>query len=145
LTVAYLLDTNVVVAALARRHPEHGRAAPWLVRARRGEIEAALTTHCLAETYSILTTLPSRPRIRPNVAWRLIRKAKAPMGLVPLTADDYHHALQRMAELDLPGGVVYDALIARAAEKIDAEALVTFNVGHFRRVWPEGHDRILAP
>ena len=141
----YLLDTNVVVAGLVKRHPHHYRAGPWLVRARRGEIEAALTTHCLAETYCILTTMPVRPRIPPTAAWRLIRDGTASLTLVPLTADDYHRTLQRVAELGLPGGVVYDALIACAAQKLDVEALVTFNVSDFRRVWPEGHDRIVEP
>lgn len=40
--------------------------------------------------------------------------------------------------MGLSGSLIYDALIAHAAEKAGAEHLLTFNESHFRRVWPEG-------
>jgi predicted nucleic acid-binding protein len=43
------------------------------------------------------------------------------------------------------GGAVYDAIIARAAEKVKVDKLLTFNVRHFRRVWPESGDIIQEP
>ncbi|MFW6163464.1 MAG: type II toxin-antitoxin system VapC family toxin [Planctomycetota bacterium] len=143
--MSYLLDTSVLVPAFVEIHPNHERAYRWLERAAAGDIEGALSMHSLAEAYCVLTTLPIKPRIAPALAWSVIRDSTPDLETVALTVDDYRRALQRMAELGLPGGVVYDALIARAAQKIDAEALLTFNVRHFRRVWPEGHDRILAP
>jgi len=47
--------------------------------------------------------------------------------------------------LGLTGGIVYDALIAFAARKAKVDRMLTFNVSNFRRVWPEGGDRIIAP
>ena len=47
--------------------------------------------------------------------------------------------------MGLSGGVIYDALIARAAEKAGAERLLTLNGADFRRVWPEGESLILVP
>jgi len=47
--------------------------------------------------------------------------------------------------MGLWGGSVYDALIARAAEKAVVEHLVTFNASHFRRVWPEGEPLLVTP
>ena len=143
--MSYLLDTSVLVPAFVEIHPNHERAYPWLDRAVAGDIEVALSTHSLAEAYCTLTTLPIRPRIPPALAWSVIRDSTAGLGTVALTLDDYHRTLQRVAELGLGDGMVYDALTACAAQKIEAEALVTFNVSDFRRVWPEGHDRILAP
>jgi len=143
--VTYLFDTSVLVPALVEAHPNHERAYPWLERAAAGEVEAALSNHSLAETYSTLTKLPLRARVPPSLALRLIREGTAGLTLVPLTADDYRRTIERVAELGLPGGVVYDALIACAAQKAQAEALVTFNVRDFRRVWPEGHGRIIEP
>jgi predicted nucleic acid-binding protein len=41
--------------------------------------------------------------------------------------------------------VIYDALIARAAEKAGAERLLTLNEGDFRRVWPASASILLVP
>jgi len=143
--VTSLLDTSVLVPALVEVHPNHERAYPWLERAAAGEINVAVSNHSLAETYATMTKLPVRPKIPPGLASRLLRDGTVALTLVPLTAEDYHRTIGRIAELGLAGGMVYDALIACAAEKLDVEALVTFNVSDFRRVWPEGHDRIVAP
>lgn len=65
--------------------------------------------------------------------------------VVDLEAADYVTVLDGLAELEQTGGVVYDALIARAARKADATTLLTLNEKDFRRVWPEGAVRILSP
>ena len=65
--------------------------------------------------------------------------------MVTLAPADYSLTLQRVAELGLPGGVVYDALLARAAEKSAADRLLTFNVKDFRRVWPSGASVLFVP
>jgi hypothetical protein len=41
--------------------------------------------------------------------------------------------------------VIYDGLIARAAEKAGAERLLTLNEADFRRVWPESESILLVP
>lgn len=141
-----LLDTSVLVAALVRSHPRHGTAVPWLARARRGEIELVLAAHSLAELYAVLTTLPVRPRISPDTAARL-RDENLPESteVVALDADQYRDVVARMVALGLAGGVVYDALIARAAEAAGVDRLITLNEAHFRRAWPEGEERIAGP
>jgi predicted nucleic acid-binding protein len=65
--------------------------------------------------------------------------------LVALSASDYRLVLQRMAELGLNGGVIYDALIAQAAQKARVERLLTLNLDDFKRVWPEGHAILSTP
>jgi len=52
-------------------------------------------------------------------------------------AADYRALLCRWADLEVAGGAVYDGLIARVAEKVGADRLLTLNLKHFRRVWPE--------
>jgi len=141
----YVFDSSVLVAALVADHPHHSRAAPWLRKMISDRIEVILSSHSLAEVYAVLTVLPVSPRIAPGLAWRLIRENTPKAKLVHLTVDDYRRTLARMAELALSGGVVYDALIARVAGKVGADGLVTFNAKDFRRVWPEGADRIIAP
>jgi predicted nucleic acid-binding protein len=141
-----LLDTSVLLAALVRSHPRHAQARPWLVRARAGEIVIVLAAHTLAELHATLTTLPVRPRISPQTAERL-RNDNLPetTEIVALAVDDYRSVVQGAVELGLAGGVIYDALIARAAENGRADRLVTLNESDFRRAWPEGADRITSP
>jgi predicted nucleic acid-binding protein len=141
-----LLDTSVLVAALVESHPMHGRAHPWLDRAIGGEFDWMVAAHSLAELYHVLTAYPVRPRISPGIARQLIQENVARKAtVVALTATDYAAVIQRMATLNLAGGVIYDALILRAAERAGVDRLLTFNVDDFRRLWSEGAAKIAAP
>lgn len=141
-----LFDTSVLVAALIPGHAMHGQSFPWLKRAHAGEIEFLVSAHSTLELYSVLTRLPLTPRIGPLAARRLVatnvtRQARS----VALSAADYRHLLEHVSELGLSGGVVFDALIARAAERSAAERLLTLNPADFERVWPEGAGVIALP
>jgi predicted nucleic acid-binding protein len=141
-----LFDTSVLVAASVEPHPMHERALAWLKRAKAGELEMLVASHTIAELYAVLTTLPVRPRITPETALRLIlENVRRIAKIVALSASDYETTIERMAELGLPGGAVYDALIARAAEKSGAERLLTLNAADFERVWPEGKSLVFQP
>jgi len=50
-----------------------------------------------------------------------------------------------MADLGLSGGIIYDALIAKAAQKHSVDRVLTFNTEDFKRVWPEGENYIAIP
>jgi len=144
--VRVLFDTSVLVAALVEAHPRHDRALPWLKRAQASEIDFLVSSHSLAELYSVLSTLPARPRLSPAQAWRLVLENVASSArLVALSPTDYTATLQRASELGLSGGVIYDALIARAAEIAEADRLLTFNEADFRRVLLERQSILLAP
>jgi predicted nucleic acid-binding protein len=144
--VRVLFDTSVLVAAIVVAHPRHSGAVSWLKRARSGEIEFLVASHSLAELYSILSTLPAKPRISPADAWQLVQEnVAASARLIALSPADYTATLRRASEMGLSGGVIYDALIACAAAKADAERLLTLNEADFRRVWPEGEPILLAP
>jgi len=143
--VNYLFDSSVLVAGLLRWHPHNERARPWVEGMTTGEITVALNAHSLAETYSGLTMFPASPKVQPSMAFELIRDNTAKARIVPLTEADYRQTIQRVADMGLPGGLIYDALIAHTAQGLNVNGLVTFNVRHFQRVWPEGHDRIILP
>lgn len=139
-------DTSVLVAAMVESHPAHERALPWLHRARRGDVELAASTHTLAELYGVLTTLPVRPRIGPEMARRLIRhNVESLASVVDLGTTDYQAVLDSQSSLGLAGGTVYDALAAHAARKSGADRLLTLNEADFRRVWPDAGDRVGTP
>lgn len=141
-----LADTSVLVPGMVVQHAFHERAFPWIVKARDSAVELCVSTHSLAELYSILTNLPLSPRISPGMARRLIHdNVETVARIVELTRSDYLRVLARAADLNIVGGTVYDALVARAAQKIKVDKLLTFNVKHFRWVWPEGGDIIQEP
>lgn len=141
-----LFDTSVLVAACVGSHPEHARCRSWLARALSGELEMVISTHTLAELYATLSGLPVRPRIGPSDARRLVREnVERHAQLVPLSASDYRAVLNGAAEAHLAGGVVFDALIARAAEKARVDRLLTLNPREFERVWPRAESRVVTP
>lgn len=141
-----LFDTSVLLAAIVEAHPLHERSLPWLQKGRDGRVELTVAAHSLAELFAVLSTYPTRPRISPGIAARLVREnVSASARLVPLSAGDYDAAIRGMAEMSLSGGVVYDALIVRAAQKAKAEQLLTLNPRDFLRVWPDGAGIITSP
>lgn len=124
----------------------HERSLVWLRRAKAEELEMLVASHTIAELYGVLTTLPLRPRITPDTALRLIlENVRKIAKIVPLSVSDYEATIERLAELGIPGGAVYDALIARAAKKSSAERLLTLNASDFERVWPEGKSLLSLP
>jgi predicted nucleic acid-binding protein len=141
-----LLDTSVLVAALVEPHPEHQRALPWLTKEKSRTAELVISSHSIAELYAVLSTLPVSPRILPGLAWRLIHESIEPhVSIVSLTSSEYIAVVKHLSELGLSGGAVYDALIVKSAQKSGVDRIVTFNTNDFKRVWPEGASRIVAP
>ena len=141
-----LFDTSILVAALVEFHPKHEIAFPWLKQAKKKSFELVIASHTLAELYAVLSTLPIKPRISPAVAWRLIHEnIEAVSKVISLTSSEYSAILKRLSESGLIGGVVYDALIAKVAQKAGVKRLLTFNSDHFKRVWPAGENVIVTP
>lgn len=132
-----LLDTSVLVSALVPALPQHEKAAPHLEAAAREDIDLFVSTHALAECYSSLTALPLRPQVTPGQAHRLIREnVAARADVVELDAEDYLSALQRMSDLGLRSGAIYDALHVQCAEAASVRELRTLNGRDFRRMPP---------
>lgn len=102
------LDTSVTIAHLLSSHPQHAA-----VRRRLAGLRPLLTSHSLAETYSVLTRLPGDARLSPVDAVTLI-DANYPevLPLPPETAIRVHAVLH---EHGVAGGAVYDGLVALAA------------------------------
>jgi predicted nucleic acid-binding protein len=141
-----LFDTSVIVAGLIEAHPMHGRAFHWVKQAKDEKLELVVAAHTIAESYAVLSSLPIKPRISPLVARKLLRENIESIGkIISLTPAEYLDTINRLSEIGLIGGITYDALIARIAQKSRVERLVTINVEDFRRVWPEGEDVIVAP
>lgn len=141
-----LCDTSVIIPALWKWHPQHGICVDWLVSAASGRIELSVAAHSLAETFSVVTRLPARQRVPPDIAWQVIEATLLPhVKLVSVPAQDYQTVLSQLASRGIGGGVIYDALISVAAEIANVDLLLTMNISHFELIWPQGHGRIVSP
>jgi len=144
--VKVLLDTSVLVPALVPALPQHEKAAPHLEAARGGETRLVVSAHALAECFASLTALPVSPSVTPGQARRLVEEnvTRAAEEVVSLAEAEYTEALQRMADLGLASGAVYDMLHVICAEKASAGELRTFNGQDFRRMPPEGATELVV-
>ena len=141
-----LFDTSVIIAALVESHPMHERAFPWLKQAKEKKFELIVSSHTLAELYAVLSTLPLKPRISSSVAWRLIKEnIESISKILSLTPAEYSSTIKSLSDIGLIGGTIYDALIAKVAQKAKVERLLTLNIDHFRRVWQDGENKIIVP
>ena len=121
-------DTSAAIPFLVRAHPSHDA-----VRRHARRRDPVLTTHSLAETYSVLTRLPGDSRVAAADAVRLLDANFGPALTPP---PDELAALPRvLAPLGIAGGAVYDALVGLAARAHpaplltrDARALGTYGV-----------------
>ena len=118
-----LFDTSVLVAALIVSHPQHSACFPRLKAAESKQIEGFISTHSLAETYSVMTRFPIQPRITPTQTQSIITDISQHLKIVLLLPDDYLTVIDRMAALNLQGGGIFDALIAQAALKANVDVL----------------------
>lgn len=74
--------------------------------------------HTLAELYAVLIILPIRPRMTPGKAGHLIHSDVETLAkMVALSLSEYSSVVKRIVDLGLSGGVLYDAIIAKAANE----------------------------
>jgi len=139
-------DTSVLVAACVRKHPHFNRARPVLEAAKGRAGEFFISSHSVAELYSVLTNLPLQPRIVPSEAKIIIETNILPyFKCVNVTSKMYEEAVRCCVEQGAIGGVVYDALLLSCARVSKAERIYTFNIRDFQRLMPELSALITAP
>jgi predicted nucleic acid-binding protein len=144
--VRILFDTSLLIAALVEGHPAHSLAFPWLQRIKDKTDIGIVAAHSVAELYAILTRLPVRPAIPPDVAQELIIvNVLHTCEVVALSAADYVALLSHVTDLKIVGGAVYDALLLHTAWKAGVDLVVTLNAQDFRRVYPALATRIVSP
>ena len=140
-------DTNVLVAASERNHPQYGPARPALLRVARGQDVGYMSSHSIAEFYASLTRLPVQPRIHPLEAAELSLKTLCPISSSCLSASRTTcSAMNAVATAGWAGAKIYDALLLRCAETSGASRIYTFNLADFRQLAPANlRDKISAP
>lgn len=88
-------DTSVLVAAFRSEHVHH---APSLKRFAVAEKEhSACGMHSPAEVYSVMTSMPGRPKIPPEQALLFVEEIRKRLTLVSLSGEEYFAAIQNAA------------------------------------------------
>ena len=127
-------------------HVHHASALAWLVQGKKGVYQLVVSGHSLAEVYSVLTRLPRTPPIDPPDACNMLKdNVTSCATIVTLNGMDYANLIDDLSHRGIKGGMIYDAIIAKAAELAQIDQLVTLNEAHFHRVWPAGSGKIVSP
>ncbi|MCC6586018.1 MAG: PIN domain-containing protein [Bryobacterales bacterium] len=123
------LDTSVLVPVALAEHPHHSASTKLLAACR--PTAACCAAHSFVETYSTLTRLPSPYRHSPEEASKFVQMIGAHLTPVALEVGEYSQAITDAARLRISGGLVYDYLIWRCAEKARATVMMTWNLKHY--------------
>jgi predicted nucleic acid-binding protein len=141
-----LYDTSVLVAALVKPHPGHRQAFSWLKKAHTKEIEMIISAHSLAELYHVLTKYPVKPQFSPGIVKRIIKENIISIAqIVTLSDKEYFEIIEKTADYNLAGGIIFDAIIAGVAEKMKVDTLLTLNIRDFKRLLPGKKIHISIP
>jgi predicted nucleic acid-binding protein len=135
LKTATLLDSNVLIAAVAEAH-EHHAASLDLLLGRRAEF--AVAAHSYAEAFSTLTRRGKFGpfRFSAGEAWAALQSVRAVTMLVGLTAAQTFDATRDYAKGGGIGPRLFDKLIGEAARVHGIPAIVTWNTAHMRTLFP---------
>jgi predicted nucleic acid-binding protein len=104
-----------------------------MMRVQSGQIHGYISTHGLAESYSVLTRLPIKPKPSVEQIAESLFDLLNYFETISLFKNDYRTVIQRLSNLNLPGGVIFDALHAQAALKSNVDVLLTLNPKDFNR------------
>jgi predicted nucleic acid-binding protein len=109
-------DTSVLIAGFATWHEAHQSAVRALNRG------VHLIAHTAVETYSVLTRLPPPHRVAPEVAHAYLTDVTS-ADYLTLDARSHRDLVKYLAEHDVTGGAIYDALVGSTAKAAGATLL----------------------
>src|SRR5437660_7898234 len=91
-------DTTVLVAASLEAHIQHMPARAALARIHHGGDKGFTAAHCLAETFSVLSRMPTVPKLSPNDVLAMIEKNVIPhFTFITLVEADYQQSIRDLA------------------------------------------------
>ena len=130
-----LLDTNVLIAAVASEHEHHDRSRRLIALAPR--VEFAIAAHAFAEAYNTLTRGgPRGPfRFTPGDAIGVLESIRGKTLLLGATANQTFDGVRRYAFAGGIGPRLYDKLIGDVAALNGISRIITWNVRHMRELF----------
>lgn len=139
-------DTSVLVASALHTHPKHREGRSALDRIRAGEDAGFASAHTLAETFAVLSRMPTKPKLDPESVLDILETDFIPhLSFIGLPATDYPPAIRELAGRGLGGGRIYDLLHLRVAARLAPDRIYTFNETEWKTLAPELAPLICAP
>ena|SRR5438552_6240814 len=139
-------DTNVFIAASLEAHPHHVAAKRVLQRISQGDDAGFASAHSLAEAFSVLSRMPTVPKLTAKDVLAILEKNIIPhFTLVTLAASDYCDAIRALTAKGLGGGRIYDLLHIMASRKQALERIYTFNDNEWKLLAPDLESIIVSP
>lgn len=139
-------DTSVLVAAVLQMHVHHAPARAGLSRIRNGDDTGHATAHALAETFSVLSRMPTKPKLEPEDVLEILETGIIPhFVFATLAPEDCLPAIRDLVARGLGGGRIYDLLHLRAAGRLALDRIYTFNESEWKTLAPELASLISAP
>jgi predicted nucleic acid-binding protein len=112
----------------------------------RGDDIGHCSAHTLAETFSVLARMPTKPKLHPADVLAILEKHIFPYFiLVSLAPADYPEVIRSLASRALGGGRIYDLLHLRTAAKLTLDHIYTFNEREWKLLAPELESIISVP
>ena len=109
-----LIDTNIVLDALAAREPFRVEAERIFILAAEEKFQGFVTANSITDIYYLV-----RKNTSEAMAREALRNLFQVFAVVEIHGDDCEHALES------PIADYEDALVARCASKVDAEYIIT--------------------
>ena len=122
------LDTGVLVRGLLQSHPQHAECFRLI------DSDAVSSCHSLAE---IFNTLTGHFRIHNRDASQMVVSIPNQMRFEPISQDDYLSVIRDARQKGIQGGIIYDAIHAEIARRLNVERIITYNSTHFLHVAPD--------
>ena len=131
-----LIDSNVIIAAVAEAHEHHASSLALLDSGDPGAF--AIAAHSYAEAYGVLTRRGERAPFQFNAAeaWAALEGVRAVTTLVGLTASQTIDAVRDYSRMGGVGARLYDRLIGEAAVVKGIPAILTWNARHMQSLFP---------
>ena len=132
-----LLDSNVIIAIVAEAHEHHSSSLALLDGSHAG-LQFGISAHSYAEAYSVLTRRGEHGpfRFSPEEAWGALESVRAVTALLALTGSQSFDAIKSYSQAGGVGARLYDRLIGETAVANGIGAIVTWNLGHMRSLFP---------
>lgn len=136
LAIDALVDSNVIIAALAGDHEHHVASAEIFDEANRANL--GIAAHSFAEAYSTLTRRGSHVpfRFTAEEAWAALESVRSISQLIGLTPAQTFETVRSYAGDGGIGPRLYDRMIGEVAVVQGIPTIITWNVGHMRGLFP---------
>ena len=139
-------DTSVLVASVLKTHPRHLESRVPIDRIRAGVDAGFASAHTLAETFSVLSRLPTKPKLDPESVLDIIETDFLPhLSFIGVPAIDYPIAIRDLVVRGMGGGRIYDLLHLRVAARLALDRIYTLNETEWKLLSPELAPLICVP